>query len=139
MTPNSELYPAPGVHDTATLKVMRRVRRFMFKDPLVGTLVIFIAAALLFFVLWIYAVYQIRQDIAILRNQFRAHEADRGTKDAAFRAELDTIYRTLYAPPDVTVPDRQPSQVELWQRNRDKELRDRINRLEQWRMREEKR
>jgi len=60
----------------------------------------------------------------------------REIKDNALREELDQIYRTLYAPPDTK--NRQQSQVELWQLNRDRELRQRIQRLERWRYESER-
>src|SRR5262249_61109468 len=98
------------------------------------------------FLIWFFLVcvaaviYRVRRYIALLLVHLAAHEQDRSAVDASVRAELDRIYQTLYAPvdtPAATEP-RQPSSVELWQRNRDKELRDRLMRLEQWRLRMER-
>lgn len=59
---------------------------------------------------------------------------DRAAKDAEVRNALNDIYRTLYATPEPSAtPPRRPSSVELWQQNRDKELRERLIRLERWR------
>jgi hypothetical protein len=93
-------------------------------------------AALTFFLLWAWAVYKLRVEFQVLRHEYTAHLTDREGKDQAWRAEFDNIYRTLYSPPE---PTRRPSAVELWQINRDKELRDRIRALEQWRQRESSR
>lgn len=115
-------------------------RRALANDPVAAMLGVCLLTTLVFIVLWADAVYRVRRDIALLRVQFAAHEHDRSAVDASVRAELDRIYQTLYAPvdtPAATEP-RQPSSVELWQRNRDKELRDRLMRLEQWRLRMER-
>jgi len=83
--------------------------------------------------------YTLRREVTLVRIEFEAWQRERDVWRNGVRRELDTIYQTLYSPPDTpaTLP-RQPSQVELWQRTRDKELRDRINRLEQWRLRQER-
>jgi len=117
-------------------------RRALARDPLVGLVAILLASTLVFIGLWAYALYDIKRDYALLTLDIAAYRRDEAAADAAIRTELDTIYKTLYAPPDnpaATVqPPRQPSAVELWQRTRDKELRDRILRLEQWRLRQER-
>jgi hypothetical protein len=86
---------------------------------------------------WAYTLYRLRVEVGLLRIEMGAHERERQVKDEAWRAEFDTIYRTLYSAPDAPVPEplRRPSAVELWQKTRDAELRNRIRVLEQWRMR----
>src|SRR5262249_49463713 len=118
------------------LRAMTGSVRRVAGDPFVALLVVLGATTALFIALWVYTLYRVQRETTLLRLAVEAHQADRVKLDEAIRQELDTIYRTLYAPPE-TEP-RQPSTVELWQRNRDKELRDRIARLEQWRLRMER-
>jgi hypothetical protein len=114
-------------------------RRALVGDPFVAMIAILLATTLLFIGLWAWVLYGVRRDARLLQLDIAAYRKDRAAKEDAIRAELDTIYRTLYSSPEVaTTQPRQPSQVELWQRNRDKELRDRIMRLEQWRLRQER-
>ena len=105
-------------------------------DPL--TLAFTVAWVLVAIVLgmWGGLLFQNRRELTLLRIEYDTHLKNRTDRDDAIRAELDTIYRTLYSPPDLPAP-RQPSQVELWQQNRDKELRERIQRLEAWRMKQD--
>src|SRR5262249_20812611 len=108
-------------------------RRALANDPVAAMLGVFFVTTLLFIVLWADAVYRVRRAVALLRVELATHERNRLALDASVRAELDRIYQTLYAPVDTPPPQdvpRQPSSVELWQRNRDKELRDRLTRLE---------
>ena len=82
-----------------------------------------------------YRLYRVRVELATLRVAYDTHVKERAVLDAGITKQLDMLYRTLYAPIDLPTPQpRQPSAVELWQVNRDKELRDRILRLEQWRL-----
>src|SRR5262245_56861694 len=75
-------------------------------------------------------VYSLRRELILLRIECEASVREREVWRGSVRTELDKVYQTLYTPPEVATPQlRQPSQVELWQRNRDKELRDRISRL----------
>lgn len=78
-------------------------------------------------------------------HEFDTHYKDYKVFEESMRKQMDALYQTVYTDPAVTVPaieppapPRQPSYVELWQQNRDKELRDRISRLEQWRLRVER-
>ena len=119
--------------DSSVLRVVRRVRR-RAADPLVVVLLLLGAVCAVVGSLWIYTVYRVKVDVELLRNALEAHVADRQRTDAKWRAEFDTIYRTLYSPPTPTEPTRKPSAVETWQVNRDKELRARIQRLEEWRL-----
>jgi hypothetical protein len=126
--------------DTTVERLSRQVRRrALSRDPLVAMVAILLATTLLFIGLWAWVLYGVRRDAKLLQLDIAAYRKDRAAKDEAIRAELDTIYRTLYSSPETVTPQpRQPSQVELWQRTRDKELRDRILRLEQWRLRQER-
>lgn len=86
--------------------------------------------------------YRNRVKFELFQREWDSHAQAVKVFEAGIRNEVDGMYRTLYTDPDlkadVTVPPtppREPSSVEIWQRNRDKELRDRIGRLEQWRLR----
>lgn len=109
-------------------------------DPLTVAFTVAWVVVAIVLVMWGGMLFRLRREMTLLRIDYSAHLKDRAEKDDAVRAELDTIYRTLYSPPEAAPADatRQPSTVELWQRNRDKELRDRINRLEQWRLKMER-
>lgn len=128
--------PDPVLRESSLRRIRRQMRRRAFiVDPLVALVAILLLTAFLFVSLWARVIYVVRRDERLLQLDIAAYRKDRAAKDAAIRAELDNIYRTLYSPPEVPTPQpRQPSQVELWQRNRDKELRDRITRLERWRL-----
>lgn len=80
--------------------------------------------------------YDVQREIAALRMEIA--ERDRVAADVRreYGGRLDLIERNLYG--DVAAALAAPpttSTVELWQRNRDRELRDRIQRLEEWRLR----
>lgn len=85
--------------------------------------------------------YRNRVKYELFQLEWAAHAQAVKQFEESLRAEVDGMYRTLYSDPDkvvVTVPPlppRTPSAVELWQRNRDKEIRERILKLEQWRYR----
>jgi hypothetical protein len=86
--------------------------------------------------------YRNRVKFELFQREWNAHANANKLYEESLRREIDGMYRTLYTDPDKVVPvttppvpTRTPSSVELWQRNRDKELRDRIGRLEQWRLR----
>jgi hypothetical protein len=124
--------PDPSQRESGIRQLRRRA--FMV-DPLVALIVILLLTTLLFIGLWARVIYVVKRDAHLMQLDIAAYRKDRAAKDTAIRVELDNIYRTLYSPPEIATPQpRQPSQVELWQRNRDKELRDRINRLERWRL-----
>jgi len=126
------LRPKLTPEDSARWK--RRLR-----DPL--TISFTVTCGLLFVLTVMLAVrlYSLRREVTLLRIEQEATERERQVWRNSVRKELDTIYQTLYSPPEAVTPlPRTPSQVELWQRNRDKELRDRIARLEQWRLRQER-
>jgi hypothetical protein len=80
-------------------------------------------------------IYENKAQIDVLQERAHSDAATRTKIDQAIRAELDDIYKTIYTAPD---PKRPPTGIELWQKNRDKELRDRLARLEQWRFRAER-
>ena len=83
----------------------------------------------------LYSLYRIRVELSTLRVQYDTHVKERVVLDAGITKQLDMLYRTLYAPIDLPTPQpRQPSAVEVWQVNRDKELRQRLVVLEQWRL-----
>lgn len=85
----------------------------------------------------LYSLYQARVELTVLEVQVRRMALERVQQDEIIRKQLDSLYRTLYNPPEIEkAPEpRKPTYVELWQQNRDKELRERILRLEQWRYR----
>jgi len=111
--------------------------RRRLRDPLTLSFTAMIGVLLTLIVVLSTRLYGLRREVTLLRIAIDSQQRDREVWRESVRQELDTIYRTLYSPPDLPAP-RQPSQVELWQRNRDKELRDRLSRLEQWRMRQER-
>jgi hypothetical protein len=90
----------------------------------------------------LHTTYQNSSEIALLRTEFDDHLKTDKVLYAAMQEWLKAIDAALYAPiPEKPVPaaTRKPTAVETWQLNRDKELRERINRLEQWRLRQESR
>jgi hypothetical protein len=115
-------------------------------------------ALALYFV--VYA-WRTRREVEVLKTQVETEKRTQAAIAQSVQDQLDTFYRTLYTDPDVkdlqaeadvaaakvkAAADvaakkllRQPSVVELWQRNRDKELRDRIMRVERWRLDVERR
>lgn len=110
-----------------------------WRHPFGALILMLMVAAGVFCALWIYTLYRVRVDVGVLQVSLEAHMKDHAVREAAWRAEFDEIYRTLYAPPPPpatadTEPKRRPSSVELWQVNRDTELRARIQALEQWRL-----
>lgn len=104
-----------------------------------------VALALAILVFFIVYAFKTRRELEVLRTQYDTHVREKAVLDKVIQEQLDAFYRTLYTDPDLKkaleppaktpAGVRQPSYVELWQRNRDKELRDRINRLELWRLR----
>jgi|SRR5262245_28336452 len=85
--------------------------------------------------------YTIRREVALLAIAIETEQRERETWRGSVRDELDGLYRTVYQPvdaPENASKARQPSSVELWQKNRDAELRNRIRVLEQWRARQER-
>lgn len=98
---------------------------------------VFVAGLCLIFaaLMIINQIYENKAQIGILQERAYSEAATRTKIDQAIRAELDDIYKTIYTAPD---PKRPPTGIELWQKNRDKELRDRLTRLEQWRFRAER-
>ena len=126
---------------SGTIEAARVARRRAVAHPLlVAFLVVLVVANIGFAGLCVYTLYRVRLEVDLLQLAVEAHVKERQVKDEAWRAEFDTIYRTLYAAPDTTpaAAPRKPSAVEVWQVNRDKELRDRIRALEQWRQRAER-
>jgi hypothetical protein len=111
----------------------RHTRRYLFYASLVVTI---INAILILF--WVFALYRVQVEVRVMKSVYESHIKERAVKDEAWRAEFDNIYKTLYSPPEtIAVPtdsQRRPSAVELWQVNRDKELRARIQQLERWRL-----
>lgn len=107
-------------------------------DPLVvafaASVLVLLAVVLLLGV----RVYQNRREVWVLRLEYQAHLKDRLERDEGLRRELDGVYQTLYTPLQTPSEVRKPSAVELWQVNRDKELRERIRQLELWRSRQER-
>lgn len=85
-----------------------------------------------------FRIFHAETDVRVLKDQFADYKAAQEAKERALRAELDEIARTIYASPDTPPPPiRRPSGVEQWSINRDKEIRERIQRLEAWRYRME--
>lgn len=109
---------------------MRHVKWFV-----IGSLWVLAFALVAFWVWW---TYKTRVEMEILKRTLDTHLSERVVTDKAMQEQLDAFYRTLYTDPEAKAktpaPIRQPSTVELWQRNRDKELRDRILRMERWRL-----
>lgn len=78
-------------------------------------------------------------DIGQLQIIVQQMQADHSSRTAILSQRVDQLERVLFGdlveklnqPPPPNVP-------EAWQRNRDKELRDRILRLEEWRLRDER-
>ena len=98
------------------------------------TFVVIIVTALLFALTKM--VYRINANQVGIMLKLDNLVKDKAAKDVEVRTALDDIYRTLYAAPaenPKSADTRRPSAVELWQRNRDQELRNRILRLERWR------
>lgn len=98
-----------------------------------------LATALMLY--WMWYGLQNRERIEILEKQVAAQFRDRVVFAKQVQAQLDGFYRTLYTDPDlkpqviaVIQEPRRPSVVEVWQLNRDKELRTRIERMERWRV-----
>jgi hypothetical protein len=94
---------------------------------------------------WMWYSYKTRVEVEMVKTRVATLNREFDVAYKSVQDQLDTFYRTLYTeveqkpvtPPAKPVPPRQPSTVELWQRNRDKELRDRIRVMEQWRQRME--
>jgi hypothetical protein len=99
-----------------------------------GLAIILAAALSLWFAQWRYATYRNTTGLALVQNMLQAEIARSRVIDDAFRAELKDIQRTLYTEPESKL--RQPSMLEAWSINRDNELRARIKRLEEWRMKQ---
>lgn len=116
--------------DANTVLARKVRRRALARDPLIALLVILFASTMLFIGLWAYALFQIQREAHLTSLTLDAEQKERAKKDEEIRKELDLIYSTLYAPLETPTQQRQPSTVELWQRNRDAELRNRINALE---------
>lgn len=120
---------------TEPLPPLRPWRRRMH-DPLFVLFGVLTTICLVTLAVWGYTLYRIRVELNLVRIELAAYLKERAIKDEAWRAEFDTIYRTLYAPPtDIATATRRPSTVELWQQNRDAALQKRLRELEQWRYR----
>lgn len=78
--------------------------------------------------------YRLQTDVALLTERFQAHVLHDVAEHAQLAQTLAQMRATLYG--ERTLPKRQPSTVEVWQKNRDAELRRRIAALEQWRYKE---
>lgn len=94
-------------------------------------LIIIIIALSFFVIIRIRVTYRLETDLAILRQQITDQTKELADARKEAQKALDDMAVTVYGP--LTTLKRRPSSVEIWQRNRDKELRDRIHRLEQWR------
>src|SRR5262245_34190007 len=126
--------------ETSDTAIRRRAWARRRVQPIVAALFVVALACLALSAVWAYTVYRVRVELDVLRTLIDTHIRERVVQDAAWRKEFQQIYDTLYAAPDTTPPvERKPSQVELWQRNRDKAISDRLRALEQWRLREETR
>jgi len=90
----------------------------------------------------LYAIQQWRVEIAGLQSEIRGlRETDVEIKRAA-SIRLDVIEHTLFGDVLVKLDTKAtaaPNRVETWQLNRDKELRNRLQRLEEWRLKMERR
>jgi hypothetical protein len=86
----------------------------------------------------VYTSYRNTAQLAILRTEFDEHVKTQRATDKSLQEWIKALDAAIYAPiPEKPVAPalRKPTAVELWQLNRDKELRERIQRLEQWRLR----
>jgi hypothetical protein len=104
----------------------------------VGVLIVFQLMFDLYAGLRLHTTYANASNLAILTAEYEAHLRTDQAQHKQMQDWLKTIDAALYAPiPEKPSPTviRKPTAVETWQVNRDKELRERINRLEQWRLR----
>lgn len=105
-----------------------RVLSFLLAVVIVSSFVFFIAIRMR-------ATYLIENEAALHTQQLidlrkeLAECREQGQKD------ISDLVATIYGPAN---KQRRPSIAEGWQKNRDKEIRDRIHNLEQWRYRTEK-
>lgn len=86
----------------------------------------------------LHTTYRNASELALVHAELRDHLKNDAVLDAALKDWVKALDAAIYAPiPDKPVPvgTRKPTAVETWQVNRDRELRERLQRLEQWRMR----
>jgi len=135
MSPEPLPPPDPPPLESGWIVTTRRSlrRRVAWCEPFLVIIITLLVVAGLALLLWTYTLYRLRVEVSLIHLTIDAHLKERAIKDEAWRAEFDRIYGTLYEPPTATV-ERKPSAVEVWQINRDKELRARIQRLEEWRL-----
>ncbi len=81
------------------------------------------------------ATYLIENEAALHTQQIIDLRKELAECKAQGQRDISDLVATIYGPAN---KQRRPSIAEGWQKNRDKELRDRIHALEQWRYRTEK-
>ncbi len=105
-----------------------RVLSFLLMSVIVCSFIFFVAIRMR-------ATYLIENESALHTQQIIDLRKELAECKAQGQKDLADLTATIYGPSN---KERRPSIVEGWQKNRDKELRDRIHSLEQWRYRTEK-
>jgi hypothetical protein len=132
------------IDNNASISSWRRRFRLSERELFPLVVLALLCAALVAFVAYttfrLRVTYAVQTEVATMRAERRNIVAENDREHDALVARLDELERVLFGEVLGKITDQlkqaKPpiTAVQVWQRNRDRELRDRLARLEQWRL-----